>query len=110
MFDLPGVLEPDELSSMIEGVGKGGKQFLPGIEEDVCRSTDTLSTLESENLTMESLEADFFEDIRASIQKSCKASSMASSSKSASAETQTQGICVHFNTALPNLTFFLHFL
>lgn len=77
---------------MIEGVGKGGKQFLPGIEEDVCRSTDTLSTLESENLTVESLEADLFQDIRASIQKFSKASSVASSSKSASEETETQGI------------------
>ncbi|KAI8556412.1 hypothetical protein RHMOL_Rhmol05G0251000 [Rhododendron molle] len=91
-FTSEGVLEPDELSSMIEGVGKGGKQFLPGIEEDVCRSTDTLSTLESENLTLESLEADLFEDIRASIQKSSKASSMASSSKSATAKTETQAL------------------
>lgn len=75
---------------MIEGTEKGKKHVLPGIEEDISRSTDSLSTLESENLTLESLEAELFEDIRASIQKSSKASSMANSSrKVASQETDT---------------------
>ncbi|KAI8013750.1 hypothetical protein LOK49_LG05G00619 [Camellia lanceoleosa] len=90
-FTSAGVLDPDELSSMIEGVDKGRKHFLPGIDEEICRSTDSLSTLESD-LTLESLEADLFEDIRASIQKSSKASHMASSSKAPSGETETQPI------------------
>lgn len=76
---------------MIEGAEKGKKHVLPGIEEDISRSTDSLSTLESENLTLESLEAELFEDIRASIQKSSKASNMANSSrKAASQEIDTQ--------------------
>ncbi|KAK4834667.1 hypothetical protein QYF36_026534 [Acer negundo] len=82
-FTCEGVLEPEELSSMIR-VGsseKSEKHVLPGIEEDVHGSTDSLSTLESDTLTMKSLEVDLFEDIRASIQKSSKMSN-AESSKS----------------------------
>lgn len=72
---MTGFLEPEELSSMIGGGGCTGKivkSVLPGIQEDALsrRSTDSLSTLASDTLTMRSLEADFFEDIRASIQKS----------------------------------------
>ncbi|KAI7997090.1 hypothetical protein LOK49_LG10G01817 [Camellia lanceoleosa] len=84
-FTSAGVLDHDELSSMIKGVGKGGKYFLPGIEEDIHRSTDSISTLESGSLTLESLEGDLFEDVRASIQKSSKASNVRSSSKVTSA-------------------------
>lgn len=58
-------------------VDKGQKQMLPGIQEEVHRSTDSISTLESEALTLESVEADLFEDIRASIQKSSKSIKMA---------------------------------
>lgn len=57
-------------------VDKGQKQMLPGIEEEVHRSTDSISTLESDTLTLESVEANLFEDIRASIQKSSKAINM----------------------------------
>lgn len=78
-FTSAGVLEPEELSSMI-AVEKTNKQKLPGIEEDVYRSTDSISTLASDNLTLETLEADLFSDIRASIQKSSKASNMGNSS------------------------------
>ncbi|KAH7843581.1 hypothetical protein Vadar_018359 [Vaccinium darrowii] len=92
-FTSAGFLEPDELSSMIKGADKCGKPLLPGIEEDMRRSTDSISTLESESLTLESLEADFFEDIRASIQKSSKASNRTSSSVAAPRETDTQSIC-----------------
>ncbi|KAK2647715.1 hypothetical protein Ddye_015204 [Dipteronia dyeriana] len=80
-FTCEGVLEPEELSSMIR-VGsseKSEKHVLPGIEEDVHGSTDSLSTLESDTLTMKSLEADLFEDIRASIQKSSKMSNVKNS-------------------------------
>ncbi|XP_058210960.1 uncharacterized protein LOC131323272 isoform X1 [Rhododendron vialii] len=92
-FNSEGFLEPDELSSMIKGADKRGKHLLPGIEEDMQKSIDSISTLESESLTLESLEADFFEDIRASIQKSSKASNWTSSSKAAPGETDTQSTC-----------------
>ncbi|KAJ9694521.1 hypothetical protein PVL29_010153 [Vitis rotundifolia] len=70
-FTSAGVLEPEELSSMIEGVDRDGKHSLPRIQEDdLRRSTDSISTMESDSLTLESLEADLFEDVRASIQKS----------------------------------------
>ncbi|POO01593.1 hypothetical protein TorRG33x02_023700 [Trema orientale] len=71
-FTCEGVLDAEELSSMT-GVDKGEKQLLPGIEEEVHRSTDSISTLESDTLTLESNETNLFEDIRASIQKSSKA-------------------------------------
>lgn len=92
-FNSEGFLEPDELSSMIKGADKHGKHLLPGIEEDMQKSIDSIATLESESLTLESLEADFFEDIRASIQKSSKASNWSSSSKAAPGETDTQSTC-----------------
>ncbi|KAI4349196.1 hypothetical protein L6164_009819 [Bauhinia variegata] len=102
-FTSAGVLDPEELSSIIEGVEKDEKpalpgiqedaykherhalpgiqevyiderHALPGIQEDVYKSCDSISTLESDSLTLESIEADLFEDIRASIQKSSKKS------------------------------------
>lgn len=71
-----GVLDPDELSSIIEGVEK---ENLPRIEEDVYKSCDSVSTLGSDSLTFESvdLEGDLFEDVRASIQKSSRKSNLA---------------------------------
>lgn len=90
-----GFLDPDELSSMIEAVHKGGKQMLPGIQEEIHRSTESISTLGSDTLTLESIEADLFEDIRASIQKSSTASKMErTKAGSALAETKiSSGIC-----------------
>ncbi|KAH9671834.1 hypothetical protein KPL70_017503 [Citrus sinensis] len=75
-------LEPDELSSMIGGTEKSSKHVLPGIEEDIHRSTDSLSTLSSDTRTLKSLEGDLFEDVRASIQKSSMASNVANSNTS----------------------------
>ncbi|GFZ02334.1 hypothetical protein Acr_15g0009420 [Actinidia rufa] len=92
-FTSAGVLDPDELSSMIKGVDKGRKPFLPGIEEDISKSIDSISTTESESLTLESIEADLFGDIRASIQKSSKAFQTTSSSRAAPGVTETQFIC-----------------
>lgn len=86
-----GVLEPEELSCIIEGVEKGEKHKLPGIQEEVHRSAESISTLESDGLTLESLEADLFEDVRASIQKSGRASNAANprtKDRSGVAETQ----------------------
>ncbi|KAK6290337.1 hypothetical protein POUND7_001878 [Theobroma cacao] len=91
-FTSAGVLDPEELSSMIGGNEKGEIHTLPGIREDVNKSCDSLTTLDSETLTLESLEADLFEDIRASIQKSNKASNIANSSgkkESKTADTPT---------------------
>ncbi|KAK4799310.1 hypothetical protein SAY86_024675 [Trapa natans] len=70
-FTGDGVLEPEELTSMIEN-GKKEKHKLPMILEETRRSMESISTLASDTLTLESLEADLFEDIRASIQKSTK--------------------------------------
>lgn len=67
---LSGVLDPEELSSIIEGNKKGVRHRLSGIQEDTHKSVESVTTLGSDNLTIESLEADLFEDIRASIQKS----------------------------------------
>ncbi|XVF07961.1 hypothetical protein REPUB_Repub06bG0184500 [Reevesia pubescens] len=79
-FTSAGFLEPEELSSMLGGNEKGDIHTLPGIQEDVNKSYDSLTTLDSETLTLESLEADLFEDIRASIQKSKQVSNTTNSS------------------------------
>ncbi|KAK4281447.1 hypothetical protein QN277_012940 [Acacia crassicarpa] len=76
-FTSAGVLDPEELSSIIEGVEKDEKHALPGIKEELYMSCESISTLESDSLTLESIEADLFEDIRASIQKSGKTSDVA---------------------------------
>ncbi|GMH26407.1 hypothetical protein Nepgr_028250 [Nepenthes gracilis] len=75
-FTSAGVLDPEELYSIIEGaeIGRRKNQLLPGIEEDLSKSSNSISTFESDGLTLESLEADLFFDIRASIQRSSKAS------------------------------------
>lgn len=93
-----GVLEPDELSSIIEGVEKGENHTLPGIQEEVHRSADSISTLESDCLTLESLEVDLFEDVRASIQKSSKVSNAANArNNTISGVTETQRVvCKYF--------------
>jgi hypothetical protein len=93
-----GVLDSDELSSIIEGVEKGENHTLPGIQEEVQRSADSISTLESDCLTLESLEADLFEDVRASIQKSSKVSNAANArNNTGSGVTETQSVgCKHY--------------
>ncbi|KMS95514.1 hypothetical protein BVRB_007540 [Beta vulgaris subsp. vulgaris] len=75
-FTNAGVLDPEELSSIIEGAETSVKQnqSLPGIQEELSKSTDSVSTFQSDNLTLESLEADLFSDIRASIQRCSKSS------------------------------------
>lgn len=86
-----GVLDSEELSSMIEG-DKSEKRMLPGIQEEICRSTDTISTLESDTLTLESIEANLFEDVRASIQKLSKASSVVDKSTKVGSGVTENGI------------------
>ncbi|GAV82274.1 hypothetical protein CFOL_v3_25726 [Cephalotus follicularis] len=73
-FTSAGVLDPDELSSMIGGTEKGENFMLTSIQEAGHRSTDSMSTLASDSLTLDSIEADLFEDVSASIQKSSQAS------------------------------------
>ncbi|CAO2824241.1 unnamed protein product [Amaranthus hypochondriacus] len=79
-FTNAGVLDPEELSSIIEGAETGVKHnsFLPGIQEELSKSTDSISTFQSD-LTLESLEADLFCDIRASIQRCSKSSTTGNS-------------------------------
>ncbi|XP_021865151.1 uncharacterized protein [Spinacia oleracea] len=81
-FTNAGVLDPEELSSIMEGAETGVNQspFLPGIQEELRKSTDSVSTFQSDNI--ESLEADLFCDIRASIQRCSKSSTKENSSGS----------------------------
>ncbi|XP_019191457.1 PREDICTED: uncharacterized protein LOC109185922 isoform X3 [Ipomoea nil] len=78
-FTDAGVLDAEELSSMVKGSEKIEKNVMPRIEEDVEKSTDTISTLASDNVALEHLEAELFEDIRASIQRSNKVSNVMTS-------------------------------
>jgi hypothetical protein len=86
-----GVLDAEELSSIIEGVEK---EELPRIEEDVYKSCDSISTLGSDCLTLESveLEGDLFEDVRASIQKSSHKSKLASAATRVSSTSRLAGL------------------
>ncbi|KAK6942858.1 hypothetical protein RJ641_028235 [Dillenia turbinata] len=89
-FTSAGVLDAEELSSIIEGVERDGKQELPDIQEDICGSTESLSTLGSENLTLDAFETELFDDVRASIQKSTKNSYNASSTTSNAGSRDTE--------------------
>lgn len=55
-----------------EGFEKAKAPLLPGISE-LRRYAESSSTVDSDEFSLESLEIDLFEDIRASIQKSSKA-------------------------------------
>ncbi|CAN6897645.1 unnamed protein product [Brassica oleracea] len=73
-FTSEGVLEPEELSSMMESNQKSERKGLPTIQEDVNRSTESISTFQSDCTVEYSQEFVLFEDVRASIQRSAKAS------------------------------------
>ena len=115
---MTGVLEPEELSSIMEGVESVEKHKLPGIQEETHRSAESISTLESlesESLTLEGLEADLFEDVRASIQKSSAASNVANArSIAAPAVTGIQSIrckcSCYISTCSAVIPFVLHML
>ncbi|XP_043710310.1 uncharacterized protein LOC122659221 [Telopea speciosissima] len=79
-FTSAGVLDPEELSFINNGFSKAEAPLLPVILEDVRRSAESNSTFDSD-LTLESIEIDLFEDIRASMQK-FSTSSIVSSSRS----------------------------
>lgn len=74
-----GVLDPEELSIVNKGFKKHETR-LPGIQEDVWRSTESNSTIDSGSSSLSSLEIDLFEDIRASMHKLTDKSDVAKSS------------------------------
>lgn len=80
-FAKSGVLEPEELTSMMESNNKSERKGLPTIEEDVNRSTESISTFQSDCTVENSQEFVLFEDVRASIQRSAKASDSATPGK-----------------------------
>ncbi|TYK25106.1 nuclear pore complex protein NUP62 isoform X2 [Cucumis melo var. makuwa] len=63
-FTSAGFLDPEELTSMIAPVGRNEKRVLPIISEDVQKSSDSISTLESEIMPLESIEGNLFEDMK----------------------------------------------
>lgn len=75
-FSSDGVLDPEELSAMNNGFKGLESSLFPGIPEDLKmrRSVDsdlTFESLESDAFSLESFEGDLFEDVRASIHRSC---------------------------------------
>lgn len=77
-----GVLEPDELSSMIESNHMGERKSLQTIQEDVNKSTESISTLQSDCTVETSQESVLFDDVRASIQRSAISCDAATPDKS----------------------------
>lgn len=105
---------------MMTGADKSEKTSLCGIQEEITGSTESLSTLESDSLTLEACEDDLFLDIRASIQRSSKKASdlMNSSSKKAATEIDNTSISckqalyflyMHKNFPLKCLAFLLNY-
>ncbi|KAK6943752.1 hypothetical protein RJ641_024854 [Dillenia turbinata] len=90
-FTSAGVLDPEELSSIIEDAERDGEQKLPAIQEDIYGSTESLSTLGSESLTWDDFETELFDDVRASIQKLTKNlnNSSSTTSKAGSRDTKS---------------------
>ncbi|XP_057981093.1 uncharacterized protein LOC131166514 [Malania oleifera] len=72
-FTSPGVLDPEELSSLTGGFKKDETHLLPGILEDLHRVIKPNIMLDCDAFSLESLEVDLLEDIRASIQNSSEA-------------------------------------
>ncbi|XP_010907520.2 uncharacterized protein [Elaeis guineensis] len=69
-FTSEGVLNPEELAIVNSTFGKAEASSLPGIPEDTRKSTESISTLDSDTLVLENIEVELFENVRASIQKS----------------------------------------
>jgi len=67
---------------MMESNHKSGKKALPTILEDINRSTESISTFQSDCTVENSQEFVLFEDVRASIQRSAKTSDVATPGKS----------------------------
>lgn len=73
LHTLAGVLDPEELCAMNKGFKRRESFLFPGIQENLKmrRSADSESTFDSDEFSLESVEGDLFEDIRASIHRSC---------------------------------------
>lgn len=90
-----------------KGFKKAKTRLLPGIKEELQRSAESNSTIDSDRFSLESLEIDLFEDIRASIQKSSKESNLAISSHQMGLGVGLQSICFKYTafTVLEGGTF-----
>ncbi|KAM7499190.1 hypothetical protein LguiA_023604 [Lonicera macranthoides] len=77
-FTSAGVLDPEELCFINKGFSTAAAHLLPEIQEDVRmrRSDDSECSYDSDGFYLESLDGDPFEDIRVSIDKINKTSSM----------------------------------
>ncbi|KAG4110001.1 hypothetical protein ERO13_D13G022100v2 [Gossypium hirsutum] len=87
-FTNAGVLDPEELSLVNNGYKRSETvtHILPGTEQEFWKSTESNSTMESE-YSLSSLETDLFDDMRASMHKSCKASDLLKSSSKFQSQT-----------------------
>ncbi|KAH1030598.1 hypothetical protein J1N35_042772 [Gossypium stocksii] len=87
-FTSAGVLDPEELSLVNNGYKKSEtvSHILPGTDQEFWKSTESNSTMESE-YSLSSLEIDLFDDMRASMHKSCKASDLLKSSSKFQSQT-----------------------
>jgi hypothetical protein len=79
-----GVLNTEELAIINTTFSQTGKSSLAGIPEEVGRSSESTTTLDTDNWTLESLESELFDNIRASIQKTLGLSEKEPSSTSGS--------------------------
>lgn len=70
-FYISGVLNPFELAIVNNGLKKSEGHLLPVIEDEVWRSMESNSTLDSEGSSLTRLEMDLFEDIRATDSITC---------------------------------------
>lgn len=65
-----GVLNTEELATINTTYSQNEKPSLAGIPEEVRTSGESTTTLDTDNWTLESLESELFDNVRASIQKS----------------------------------------
>ncbi|XP_068644145.1 uncharacterized protein [Aristolochia californica] len=88
-FTSEGVLDADELAMVTKTFRKAEAPALPGIEEDLRRSTESSTTIGSESRIFESLEVDLFDHLRASVRYSGDESDKASDVSSYSSKAGT---------------------
>ncbi|KAJ9540282.1 hypothetical protein OSB04_026788 [Centaurea solstitialis] len=79
-FTNDGLLDAEELATITEAGGNDAIHQLQGIEEELCRSMDSISTLGSDA----TLEAKLFEEMQASTHKSSGSSKITNSSSKGS--------------------------
>jgi hypothetical protein len=79
-----GVLNTEELAIINTTSRQTGKSSLAGIPEEVRRSGESTTTLDTDNWTLESLESELFDNVRASIKKTLGLSEKEPSSTSGS--------------------------